>query len=64
MNPRAVLDLIRRTHIWMRTRSPYDDVGAGPAETAAIIAGLTAAALGLMVLVQSFVTDQSSILGG
>ena len=61
---RRILALIRRSHRWLQNRSPYDDLGAGPAETAAIIAGLVVAALALVAAVQAFTGNQISVLGG
>ena len=61
---RRILTLIGRSHLWLRTRSPYDDLGAGPAETAAIIAGLVVAALALVAAVQAFTGNQISVLDG
>ena len=62
--PKALIAAVRRSHIWLHNRSTFDDRGAGPAETAAIIAGLVVAALGLVALVQTFTSNQSSVLGG
>ena len=60
----AVINAIRRARAWLANRSRFDDVGAGPAETAAIIAGLVLAALAVVAAVQAFAGDQMSVLGG
>lgn len=56
--------LINRVHAFLVARSAYDDRGAGPAETAAIIAGLVVAALAVVAAVQAFAGEQMSVLGG
>jgi hypothetical protein len=58
------INAIHRARAWLVSRSTFDDVGAGPAETAAIIAGLVVAALAVVAAVQAFAGDQMSVLGG